>query len=76
MNEAWKIEFEGIRERIHRYTPPLPKRKQRVQQRAERSGKCIHYDCMDCFFIGLQQLDARLAREVANLILILWEEEL
>jgi hypothetical protein len=53
MNQAWKTEFEGIREKVHRYTPLLSKRKQRVQPRAERSGKCIHYDCMDCFFIGL-----------------------
>ena len=71
---AWSEEFKTIRERVHRYIPPLPKRKQRVQQRAERSGKCIHYDCLDCFFLGLQQQDQRLALEVANLILILWEE--
>jgi hypothetical protein len=72
MNEAWREEFKTIRERIHPYTSPLPRRKQRVQARG-RSGKVKHYDCVDCFFIGLQRKDARLAEEVANIILTLWE---
>jgi hypothetical protein len=72
MNEVWREEFKTVREKIHPYFPPLPKRKQRVQTKG-RSGKCIHYDCMDCFFIALQRKDARLAEEVANIILTLWE---
>lgn len=74
MNEAWREEFRSIRERIHPYTHPLPKRKQRVQARG-RSGKVKHYDYVDCFFISLWRRDQKLAREVANVLITLWENE-
>ena len=41
---VYKDELESIKSLAQcRYTPPLPRKKQRVTARAERCGKCIIY---------------------------------
>ena len=77
MNErAWDIEVRAQKETLRPYHSPLPKKFQRTSHyKWQRSGKVRHYDPMECFWIGLQRTSQELALEVANTILILWEEQ-
>jgi hypothetical protein len=38
IERAWKLEMDSVREKVSTYRPPLPKKRQRVRARAERSG--------------------------------------
>ena len=57
------------------YHSPLPKRTQRTSHyKWQRGGRCKQLDPLEVFWFGLQRVSRKLALEVANTILILWEE--
>lgn len=53
------------------YHPPLPKKKPRVTAKG-RSGKVRHYDPTECFLIGLERDNPKLAHILADILITLW----